>query len=178
VGRGRLTDTLGPVDAVEVVRVLDALDAVGLGWGITGGWGIDALLRRETRSHADLDLGIASEAVDDAIDALEPLGYVLVRDERPARAVLTSELGQVDLHPIVWQPSRDGVQTGLNGETFDYPAGSLDAEGEIAGRAVRCGTPELQVAFHGHYEPRDHDRRDMAALAAAFDMALPRAYTD
>src|SRR6185295_19658994 len=70
-----------PVDAAEVVRVLDALDAAGVGWGITGGWGIDALLRRETRSHADLDLGIASEAVDDAIDALEPLGYVLVRDE-------------------------------------------------------------------------------------------------
>jgi len=166
------------VDAAEVVRVLDALDAAGVGWGITGGWGIDALLRRETRSHADLDLGIASEAVDDAIDALEPLGYVLVRDERPARAVLTSEFGQVDLHPIVWQPSGDGVQTGLEGETFDYPAGSLDAEGEIAGRAVRCGTPELQLAFHSHYVPREHDRRDMVALAAEFDLSLPAAYLD
>lgn len=166
------------MNATEVLRVVDVLDAAGLGWGITGGWGIDALLRRETRTHGDLDLGIASEAVDDAIDALEPLGYILVRDERPARAVLTSDVGQVDLHPIAWQLSGDGVQTGLDGETFDYPAGSLDAEGEVGGRIVHCGTPELQVAFHSHYEPRDHDRRDMAALAAEFGLPLPAAYSD
>jgi lincosamide nucleotidyltransferase A/C/D/E len=166
------------VDATEVLRVLGALDAAGIGWGITGGWGIDALLHRETRSHGDVDLGIASEGLDDAIDAIEPLGYVLIRDERPARVVLTSDVGQVDLHPIVWQLSGAGVQTGLDGETFNYPAGSLDAVGEIGGRAVRCGTPELQVAFHGHYEPRDHDRRDMAALAEAFGVSLPGSYRD
>ncbi len=82
--------------------------------------------------------------------------------------MLRSEVGHVDLHPIVWDRSGAGVQTGLDGETFDYPAGSLDAEGRIAGRTVRCGTPELQLVFHAHYEPREHDRRDMAALAAEF----------
>ena len=166
------------MDAGEVLRVIDALDAAGIRAGITGGWGIDALLRRKTRSHGDVDLGIASEVVDDAIDALEPLGYVLVGDDRPARVVLTSDVGQVDLHPIAWQLSGAGVQTGLDGETFDYPAGSLDGEGEIAGRAVRCGTPELQVAFHGRYEPRDHDRRDMIALAETFGVSLPPSYQD
>ena len=65
---------------------------------------------------------------------------------------------------------------GSTGSSSTYPAGSLDAEGEIGGRIVRCGTPELQVAFHSHYEPREHDRRDMAALAAAFDVSLPPAY--
>jgi lincosamide nucleotidyltransferase A/C/D/E len=164
------------MDAAEVLRVLDALDGSGIKVGVTGGWGVDALLRRETRPHGDVDLGLASEAVDEAIDALEPLGYVLVRDDRPARVVLTSEVGQVDLHPIAWQPSGTGVQTGLSGETYEYPPGSLDADGEIGGRIVRCGTPELQVAFHGHYEPREQDRRDMVALAAAFDISLPPEY--
>jgi lincosamide nucleotidyltransferase A/C/D/E len=164
------------VQAAEVLRVLDALDSVGVKAGITGGWGIDALLRRETRSHGDVDLGVASEMVDPAIDALRPLGYAVATDERPARVVLTSDSGEVDLHPIVWDASGAGVQTGLHGERFDYPAGSLDAAGEIGGRVVRCGTPELQVAFHAHYEPRDHDRRDMAALAAAFDLSPPRGY--
>ena len=160
----------------EVLRVLDALDAAGVRAGITGGWGIDALLRYETRSHGDVDLGVASEKVDSAIHALRPLGYTVATDERPARVVLTSDSGQVDLHPIIWDASGSGVQTGLDGERFDYPAGSLDAQGEIAGRVVRCGTPELQVAFHSHYEPREHDRLDLAALAAAFDVALPPAY--
>ena len=158
------------MEAAEVVRVLDALDTVGIRAGITGGWGIDALLRRETRRHGDVDLGIASEAVDVAIGALRPLGYAVATDARPARVVLTSDAGQVDLHPIVWDDAGVGVQTGLDGERFDYPAGSLEAEGEIAGRIVRCATPELQVAFHSHYEPREHDRLDMAALATAFDL--------
>ena len=165
------------MDAAEVLRVLDALDAAGIRSGITGGWGIDALLRRETRPHGDVDLGLATEAVDGAVAALAPLGYVVAVDKRPARVVLTRDLGQVDLHPVAWQASGAGVQTGLDGETFDYPAGSLDAEGEIGGRTVRCGTPELQVAFHRHYEPRDHDRHDMAALAEAFDLSLPPPYT-
>ena len=166
------------MDAAEVLRVLDALDASGVRVGITGGWGIDALLRRETREHGDVDLGIDAGAVEGAIEALRPLGYELAVDERPARAVLRSEVGQVDLHPIVWDGSGAGVQTGLDGETFDYPAGSLDAEGEIAGRIVRCGTPELQLVFHARYEPREHDRRDMAALAAEFGLVLPPSYSD
>jgi aminoglycoside-2''-adenylyltransferase len=166
------------VEAVEVLRVVDALDAAGVRAGITGGWGIDALLRRETRSHGDVDLGVASEVVDAAIDALGVLGYSVAADDRPARVVLTSDSGQVDLHPIVWDASGAGVQTGLDGDRFDYPVGSLDAEGEIAGRRVRCGTPELQLAFHTHFDPREHDRRDMATLAAAFDLGLPPAYAE
>lgn len=164
--------------AAEVLHVLDALDAAGIRSGITGGWGIDALLRRETRPHGDVDLGVAAEAVDAAIEALRPLGYAVAVDERPARLVMKSALGQVDLHPIAWQASGAGVQTGLAGETFDYPAGSLDAEGEIGGRIVRCATPDLQLAFHERYEPREHDRRDMAALANAFGLSLPAQYSD
>jgi lincosamide nucleotidyltransferase A/C/D/E len=160
----------------EVLRVLDALETAGIRAGITGGWGIDALLRRETRQHGDLDLGVAAEAVDRAVEAVKPLGYAMTLDERPARVVLESDLGRIDLHPIVWGPSGAGVQTGLAGEVFDYPAGSLDADGEIAGRQVRCATPELQLAFHAHYEPRIHDREDMAALVREFGVALPASY--
>jgi lincosamide nucleotidyltransferase A/C/D/E len=166
------------MNAAEVIRVLDALEAAGIRTGITGGWGIDALLRRETRPHGDLDLGVGAEHVDRAIEALRPLGYALTLDERPARLVLQSIEGGVDLHPIVWESSGAGVQTGLAGEVFGYPAGSLDAEGEIVGRTVRCATPDLQLAFHAHYEPRDHDRRDMAALAGEFGLSLPPSYLD
>lgn len=166
------------MNAAEVIRVLDALEATGIRAGITGGWGIDALLRRETRQHGDLDLGVPAEVVDRTIEALKPLGYVLTREERPARVVLESGVGQVDLHPIVWRASGAGVQTGMAGEVFAYPAGSLDAEGTIASRAVRCATPDLQLAFHTHYVPRDHDRRDMAALAGEFGLVLPSSYLE
>ena len=71
--------------------------------------------------------------------ALESLGYSVAADERPARIVLESAIGKVDLHPIVMLPSGAGVQTGFDGQTFEYPPGSLEAEGEIGGHRVRCG---------------------------------------
>jgi lincosamide nucleotidyltransferase A/C/D/E len=164
--------------AGAVIEVLDALEAAGVRAGITGGWGIDALLRRETRPHGDVDLGIGEETVATAIDALARLGYVIELDQRPARVELAGTNGRVDLHPIAWDADGAGRQVGLEGEVFDYPPGSLDAIGEIAGREVRCGTPELQLAFHSHYVPRDHDRRDMAALAETFGVDLPESYRE
>ena len=166
------------VDASEVLRVLTVLDAAGIRAGLTGGWGVDALLGRETRIHGDVDLGVSAEAVDIAIDALGGLGYMVTLDQRPARVVLVSPTGQVDLHPIAWGPGGGGVQTGFDGETFEYPPGSLDAKGSIAGQVVRCGTPGLQLTFHERYVPRDHDRADMAALAEQFGLQLPPAYRD
>jgi lincosamide nucleotidyltransferase A/C/D/E len=165
------------MDAREVLRVLDALDTAGVGPGVTGGWGIDALLRRQTREHGDVDLGIPSAAIDTAIEALRPLGYDVTADERPARILLETALGKVDLHPIVMLPSGAGVQTGFDGQTFEYPPGSLEAEGKIGGRIVRCGTPELQLTFHRGYEPREHDRLDMAALAEAFGLTIEPPYS-
>jgi lincosamide nucleotidyltransferase A/C/D/E len=121
---------------------------------------------------------LPAESVDAAIDALAGIGYAVSVDQRPARLVLVGDEGKVDLHPIVWGPTGTGIQTGFDGETFEYPPGSLDAVGMIAGQTVRCGTPSLQLAFHEHYLPRDHDRADMAALAEAFGLPLPPAYRD
>jgi lincosamide nucleotidyltransferase A/C/D/E len=165
------------VEAIEVLGVLDALEAAGVHVGVTGGWGIDGLLRRQTRPHGDVDLGVPADRIDAAIDALGALGYAIAADERPARVVLKSNEDQVDLHPIVFRPSGAGVQTGFDGQTFEYPPGSLEAQGEIGGRPVRCGTPDLQVMFHQGYEPREHDRRDMAALAEAFGLTLQPPYS-
>ena len=166
------------MEATEVLRLLAVMDAAGVRAGLTGGWGIDALLRRQTRAHGDVDLGVAAERVDVAIDALAGIGYTVTIDERPARLVLVGGQGKVDLHPIVWDPTGTGIQTGFDGEMFEYPPGSLDAARLIAGQPVRCGTPSLQLTFHDHYVPRDRDRADMAALAEMFGLALPPAYLD
>ena len=162
--------------AAAVLEVLETLGVAGVRAGITGGWGIDALLRRETRLHGDVDLGIDRADVDTAIQALTVIGYAVMVDQRPARVELAASTGRVDLHPIAWGEDGAGRQTGLDGEVFEYPPGSLDAAGVIGGREVRCGTPELQLAFHSHYAPREHDRRDMAELCASFDLPMPASY--
>jgi lincosamide nucleotidyltransferase A/C/D/E len=170
------SDTVPSVDAREVWTVLDALHDAGIPVGVTGGWGVDALLGAQHRHHEDLDLGLSADRVDAAADVLAHLGYNELSDERPARLVLGSLTGQVDLHPIVFDATGAGVQTGVAGEPYDYPSGSLDGAGTIDGRPVRCATPELQVSFHLGYEPSIIDRMDMAALAGAFDLTLPHPY--
>jgi lincosamide nucleotidyltransferase A/C/D/E len=43
------------MDAPEVVDLYRTLEKLGVRIWIDGGWGIDALLGKQTRAHADLD---------------------------------------------------------------------------------------------------------------------------
>jgi lincosamide nucleotidyltransferase A/C/D/E len=166
------------MSGADVLEVIDALAERDIQVSIAGGWAVDALLRRATREHGDLDIAIDANAVDRAIGVLGELGLGGMVDERPARVVLTDGSRAVDLHPVVRGPDGIGRQRGLAGEMFEYPPGSTDAVGAIDGRAVRCLTPELLVRFHEGYEPRDIDRHDVAALALEFELPLPPPYGD
>ena len=44
------------MDGVDVLQALDALAADGIDVWLEGGWSVDALLERQTREHADLDV--------------------------------------------------------------------------------------------------------------------------
>jgi len=44
------------VPADEVVRVLDRLEQDALAAWLDGGWGVDALVGRQTRPHKDVDI--------------------------------------------------------------------------------------------------------------------------
>ena len=154
--------------AADVVAVVDALDAAGIWYRLDGGWGVDALVGRETRPHVDVDLVVQRRDVDRAAAALRPLG--LAHDESvkpglPARVVLRSADGrQVDLHPVVFDERGDGLQELGGGEWGRYSATGLEGSGRIAGRVVPCLTAELQLAHHAGYEQDDHDRHDVRIL--------------
>jgi len=167
---------MGSMTAADVLAVLDALVGSGVVASVGGGWGVDALLGRVTREHADLDVAVDAAQLGAAEAALERLGLARALDERPARVVWGDGRRAVDLHPVHWDAQGTGRQQGLDGQTFVYPPGSTGSSGLIGGRTVRCCSPDLQLAFHAHYEPRPHDRADMAALADAFGLELPPAY--
>jgi lincosamide nucleotidyltransferase A/C/D/E len=165
-----------PMSAEDVVEVLDRLETAGVAPSVAGGWAVDALLGHPTREHGDLDLAVDAADIDRAIDALGALGLVIDVDERPARLALGDGRRAVDLHPVSWDADGSGRQSTATDGEFVYPPGSTDASGRIGGREVRCLAPELLLTFHLGYEPRDIDRRDMAALAARYGLRLPDPY--
>src|SRR3954454_15121378 len=68
----------------SVVEVLEVLERAECRSWVAGGWGVDALVGRQTREHRDLDLAIDGEQEASALAALRRLGYEVETDWRPA----------------------------------------------------------------------------------------------
>ncbi len=88
------------MSARDVIAVLEQLEAVGVQTCIDGGWGVDALLRRQTRQHDDLDLVVRRADESRALAALAALGFSDAPG-LPARLVLRDAGDRrVDLHLV------------------------------------------------------------------------------
>jgi len=152
------------MSADEVHAVLNTLREAGCRAWVGGGWGVDALVGRQTRPHRDLDLAIDAAGESAALAALGQLGYAVETDWRPVRVeVAAPGRGWVDLHPVVFDVHGLGRQADLGGGSFAYPAGCF-VSGWIGGRPVGCLSVAQQLAFHSGYEPRDIDRADLSHL--------------
>jgi lincosamide nucleotidyltransferase A/C/D/E len=167
------------MNATDVVEVVEALTGAGVRIWIDGGWGIDALLGRQTRDHADLDLALDRERLPKAREALEGLGFHHDADAEPglpARFVMVDPKGrQVDFHPLKFDDVGDGWQqlTIADDEWGRYPAQDLGSRGSIGGREVRCLSPELQVRFHLGYDWNEADEQDLRLLTETFRLPMP-----
>jgi lincosamide nucleotidyltransferase A/C/D/E len=164
------------VTAETVVEILDSLERAGVDAWVDGGWGVDALLGRETRPHDDLDLVVALAHVERIRAALGARSFALAEDQLPIRFVLAHpELGRVDFHSVSFDAEGGGLQPQPGGGTFRYPPEGF-VTGTIAGRPVRCISADVQVLCHLGYEPREKDVHDVLALHRALGTRLPRSY--
>jgi lincosamide nucleotidyltransferase A/C/D/E len=153
--------------ATEVLRVIAALDAVGLRTWVAGGWGVDALLGRQTRVHRDLDLAldVTHADLDLALETLEDLGYRVAADWRPSRVELAAPPARrVDLHPVVFDDHGTGWQSNVDDlPPFRYPSEGF-GEGSVDDTRVPCLSVTQQLLFHSGYPPRPHDLADLEVL--------------
>jgi lincosamide nucleotidyltransferase A/C/D/E len=160
------------MQADDVLSILAMLRSAGTDIWVGGGWGIDALVGRQTRQHCDLDLMHRKSQEPAVVAALAEAGFIETLDWRPVRFAVTDPHGrEVDLHPLIFAPDGSALQASPAPEhPFVYPA-SCFVTGTILGSAVPCLSPEQLVYFHQGYEPADHDRHDMARLRQAFGIA-------
>jgi lincosamide nucleotidyltransferase A/C/D/E len=173
------------VSAEHVIRIIERLSAAGIGVWVCGGWGIDALLGRETRPHKDLDILVQLDDIARAREMFERDGYRLkelwsenlrAADSRGVETdtafVLEDTAGrQIDLHAISLHP--DGGATpaydgGDIGPGMTFSAEDLSGEGVIAGVPVRCLSVEMQFRGHTGYELPERQIPDLELLRERF----------
>jgi lincosamide nucleotidyltransferase A/C/D/E len=156
--------------AADVHLILGALDAAGCRPCLAGGWGIDALLGRETRRHDDVDVIIVPGTEEMAQQALAELGYCEVRTGvaagpyMPVRSVVRDAPGRtVDLLPLALH-SLDRPPTSDPSTASEEPV----VAGTVAGQTVRCLSAAVQMMFHEGYDLGPVQTNDVRLLRSRF----------
>lgn len=163
------------MNAASVVTVLGAIESAGIPVWIDGGWGVDALLEKQTRKHLDLDLIVAHDHVSLLRSVLSGLGFSAAGQENPENFVVEHpSLGSVDVHAIEFDARGYGVFSLPDGRRWPLPPSAFAGRGTIASRVVMCLSAEAQVHCHGQgYEPSATDLQDMEHLQQRFGVVLP-----
>lgn len=161
--------------SAALLAILQRLESAGVPAWLDGGWGVDALLRTQTREHKDVDLIVPLSDVPKLQEVLATAGFT-VRDGLPPHSFVLADRGglEVDVHAVRFDDGGNGVYRMQNGQDWVYPAEGFSGRGLIAGATVRCLSPSAQVLGHAHgYLPVEKDFRDMELLAKEFGIDLP-----
>ena len=166
------------MNAADVLGLYNALENLGVKIWIDGGWGVDALLEKQTREHNDLDIVIQQIDVAKLRTLLESQAYEEIKLEiaRPHNFVLADNHGhEIDVHVIVMDAEGNGIYgPAEKGEM--YPVDALAGTGSIDGQAVKCISPRWTINFHSGYKLKEKDYKDVSALCEKFGIELPAEY--
>ncbi|MBE7433053.1 MAG: nucleotidyltransferase family protein [Anaerolineales bacterium] len=170
-----MNDPTSQTTAADVIELVNLLDAHGIGVVIDGGWGVDALLGKQTRTHSDLDIAVERADVPNIRALLEGRGYkeVLRDDTRECNFVMGDDKGRlIDIHSYTFD-EEGKVIFGV-----EYPFDSLKGTGSIAGYPVKCITPEWMVKFHTGYKLDENDYYDVKLLCEKFGIEIPAEFAE
>jgi lincosamide nucleotidyltransferase A/C/D/E len=159
--------------AKDVVELVQLLNLNHIDVCIDGGWGVDALIGEQTRTHTDLDIAMQHKDVPQIRALLEARGYKDVPrdDTRDCNFVLGDDQGHlIDIHTYTFDP------TGILVFGVEYPYDALNGSGSINGYPVRCITLEWMVKFHTGYKVDENDYHDVKVLCQRFGTTIPPDY--
>jgi len=170
-------DVGAALSAESVLEILELLARASVEPWLDGGWGVDALLGEETRSHRDLDLILSVRDVPRLRAALGAAGFVAKPGGTETNFVLRDERGrEVDVHAIAFDERGFGVFRLPDGGGWPFPPSAFLGRGRVGRRDVRCLSAEAQVQCHGQgYAPLEKDLADMERLQERFGVVLPLA---
>jgi lincosamide nucleotidyltransferase A/C/D/E len=149
-------------------------DNVGIDVWIAGGWGVDALLGRQTRPHNDFDIFVQKKDASAMIEIFRSSGYQETqKHSNDNTAWRNSEDHLIDFH--LFEFTEAGTIC-IDNESI--PSDIFGGNGTIRGIAVRCMTVESQVYYRFGYELREKDLHDVLLLCKAFGLPIPEGFED
>jgi lincosamide nucleotidyltransferase A/C/D/E len=158
------------MNAEDVLKVIQLFNQHKIEIIIDGGWAVDALLGKQTRSHEDLDLAVFHQDVPQIRAIFEARGYQEIpRDDSwECNFVYGDDQGHlIDFHSCTFDDK------GNNIFGVKYPYESLQGSGTIADFPVRCVPPDWLVKFHSGYELNENDFHDVKLLCNKFNLVIP-----
>ncbi|RJR29232.1 tRNA nucleotidyltransferase [Candidatus Microgenomates bacterium] len=163
--------------SADVIKIYKLLTDNNIDVWLDGGWGVDALLGKQTREHGDVDIVVQEKDISRLRQLLGEKGYQEVkRDDTSAwNFVLGNGELLVDVHVVVFDEKGNGIYGPKERGVF-YPAYSFKGTGKIEGLDVNCLTAEYQVESHTGYEIDKDDYNDVSALCEKFNIPLPKEY--
>jgi lincosamide nucleotidyltransferase A/C/D/E len=161
---------VGEITQPDAIELLDRFESAGLEVYVDGGWGVDALLRRQTRRHLDLDIALPAAEASFLRALLTEMSFeqIHTNDTWEHNWVMQDpNQRRVDIHTYVLDES------GRNCGGLAYEGRHLTGYGTIGDRAVRCISVDAMIEFHLGYEQDEDDFADVLALCETFGRTLP-----
>jgi len=158
----------------DVVDLLKKTEHIGVDVWITGGWGVDAILERQTRPHDDIDFFVQRKDANTFTEMIVSNGYCLTKIESDDQSVWRDTYDRIiDLH--LFEFAEEGI---LHFENEIYPSNIFNGKGTIGEIAVNCLTAEAQILYHQGYEQKEKDRHDVLLLCETFGFSIPKEYNE
>ena len=158
---------------LDVINIVQLLEKNNIEVYIDGGWGIDALIGKQTRQHADLDIAIQHKDVLKLRKLLSNYRYQEIKrsDTKEYNFVLQNNDGNlIDVHSYTFDSKGNNIYG------VAYPKASLKGIGTIDGHPVNCISLKWVIKFHEQYQPDADDIKDIKALCNAYKIKPPNNY--
>lgn len=148
----------------DFMMIVKILEKANITYWIDGGWGIDVLAGKQTRSHRDIDIDFDARYTEKLLAILADYGYMVETDWAPVRIELYSEkLGYLDIHPFILNEDGTSKQADLESGYYEFKADYFGM-GSFEGKIIPCISAKGQKVFHSGYELREVDKHDLEII--------------
>lgn len=129
-----------------IAELVTATDVAGIGIWLRGGWAVDFFLGRLTRDHADIDLYLSIDDVEELSELVEGLGYTEITTAPPEQQRDFDRMGVEISFALIRVLDGKAVVAGGPFEGEEWPVEMFNGPiGELAGVRCRVTRPEEQI---------------------------------